>query len=261
LTGGDPLDPDNPGSAEDEEREPDPVFPVVRVEGRIPRAKFRDVIDRLDGELERGFRETQKDVLRGRAARLKPGGRFVLLCNVYHGEVPTGLQIAVGRDESGETLVTAEGRGPAMTVVRGVFEEMEVLVEEVRDGVFHREEGVGWVARIPREGGLFLGQEVTVLVEEGWPGVSEEGGVAESAFLQRMMNELAAVLAGVERGFERYVGDEEVSCDVGDPIAVFPAGSGDEEDWYLQISRSNWPGFRWRILFRGEKALDIMAGA
>lgn len=260
LTGGDPLAVGRDEEAE-EPRERDPVFPLVRVGGKIPREAFREVVELLDARLERGFRETQKEVLCARSGKLPVGGDFVLLCNVFHGGVPSGLQIFVLRADGVHNLFAVEGRGPAMQVVSEVLKDRGVLVEAERDGVFHRGEGGDWEARLPAAAGTFLGQEVAVVVEVGWPGFDPEvGPPGEAPFVRSTLESLGVILAGAERGFERFVEDPEVLSDVSDPVLVFPRGVESEEQWYLQVSRSNWPGFRWQILFVGDRAVNITAG-
>ncbi len=260
ITGGDPLDPGNTAwEPDDEDQEPDPVYPNETVEAQIPREKMREVVADLHARLERGFRDTQQEVLAARAHRLKPGDRFVLLCNVYHGGFPTGLQITGMRVDAGSLLLHLEGRGPAMSAARAVLEPFELSPRQERDGSF-REHGLGWRARLPAEWGTFLGHPVDIDVERGWPGMVEIETPAESLFLQGLVKALKSILAPADLAFRNYVG-EEVVGDVGRPRLCFHADAPNYAEWMLVVSRSNWKGFRWRIDFVGIEVVGISAGS
>lgn len=178
----------------------------------------------------------------------------MLLCNVFHG-VPCGLQIAVKRTEGGVNTALMEGRGPAMDIVADVFRDQEGIVEEERDEMFHPIED-GRLTKMPGSQGTFLGLEDAVKAEAGWVGVAEAGHPAKSKFLQGILEAQGLILESAGRGFQGFLDDPEVS----DLCLVFLRDALNEDECYLQISRSQWVGSRWQIFFRGEAAVDITAG-
>ncbi len=78
---------------EQEEREKDPVFPLRVVDAEMHKSMFRILIATVDGKLDKGFREAQREIINAQAGRLKDGGQFQLLCNLFHNGAPTGLQV------------------------------------------------------------------------------------------------------------------------------------------------------------------------
>ena len=232
VTGGDPLDPDREDAGL-EELPAEPVHRNRRVEGLLPREKFKDLIAQLDARLDEGFRGSQADVLRARAAKLKQDQHFVLMCNVYHDNCPTGLQVMATLLPEGLLLVLMEGRGPAMDLVKAVFEEQGARPKLVRDGSFVRsEEDRGWYGYLPASQGVFLGQEINVFVEDGWAGVPEGGDPGASPFLQDLLRRLPTMIGATEGAFRRFV-EEDAIGDVADPWMIFPADASDPEEWYL----------------------------
>ena len=75
-----------------------------------------------------------------------------------------------------------------------------------------------------------------------------------------MQRVVGLILESAGRGFQGFLDDPEVIADVSDPCLVFPGDALNEDECYLQISRSQWVGFRWQIFFRGDGAVDITEG-
>lgn len=272
LTGGDPLDPEYNFVAQ-EKREKDPLYPLRVIEAELHKDVVRAVIGGWDEKLDKGIREGQREILNTQAGRVKDGGQFQLLCNVYHNGVPTALQVHLWGRGGGMITFHAEGRGPAAELLLmelrmhgvqcGQEESLAAQRDTVkRDGRFRRDQfGTEWRAHLPAEAGTLFGQPLEIVAEIGRPGLVGAGDVAATPLVRQVLAGLPALLGIAEAQLGASADDddrvEDVACR---PHVWLSAEVEDEMDWTLVVERTDWPDFGWHLEFHGLEFRELWAG-
>jgi|GEM_PF-6569726 len=261
----DSVAPADPLSADyqvpDEPLDNGPEFDARSVSADLDLAKLGIWVAACDERWDRGFRDSQREVIVNRAARAGKGA--MLNFQVFHQGVATGLEIALERHSVSKVRMVVAGRGPAIDVaieelrkVADAVAEFRADGEPLRDGRFQRE-GDCWIGELPPGEGRFFGQPLRVEVEASRAGLPGAGQIGELPLLARIRQQLPKLLARAESELRK-----EVACSpselesVRNPRIRLGAGEGAER-WSLVADRRDWPGFLWRLEFDGLELLGL----